>query len=81
MVKVQNHERSPTYNFPKKGGKPGETVSVAPGETADIDVDPDDPQFVAATTFGMLTVVSGAATQKEPKAQNAVPAADKGTAP
>jgi len=76
MVKVWNDERGPTYDFIKKGGKAGETVSIGPGEAADIDVDPKDSQFIAATTFGTLVL---GAKPKPTAASNVVPSA--GAAP
>lgn len=58
MVKVTNAGRD-SVNFLKKGGKVvggvPETVSLAAGETGDIDVDPNDVAFKAALTFGNLT--------------------------
>jgi hypothetical protein len=59
MPKFRNTSRHQTYDFVKKGGKVDknnvpETVSIGPGQEADLDLDLNDPQVAAAVAFGDL---------------------------
>lgn len=58
-MKVTNNSRTVTYSYVKAGGKRKdgvpETVSIAPGETATLDVaDSDLPRLQADIAFGEL---------------------------
>jgi hypothetical protein len=58
MPKFRNSSRHQTYDFTKKGGRVvngvPETVSIGPGEEADLDLNLSDPQVAAAIAFGDL---------------------------
>jgi hypothetical protein len=57
-MRLENTSNHKTYDFPKKDGKVKngviETVSIAPREEADLDVDPNDATLKAALVFGEL---------------------------
>lgn len=50
-MKVTNTSRDQAVNFTKPDGS---TVSIKAGETADLDLDVNDPQVVAQMNFGSL---------------------------
>ena len=52
MASYTNSSNEQAINFTKPDGT---TVSIKPGETVDVDLDPNDPQVVAQLNFGNLS--------------------------
>ena len=52
MASYTNNSREQSINFTKPDGT---TVSIGPGETVDVELDPNDPQVVAQLNFGNLS--------------------------
>ena len=61
---VTNHSRE-MLSFRLRGGK---ADSLEPGETRDIDIDPDSAQNRARATTGLITVAGGRQEPTRPKA-------------
>ena len=79
-MKITNNTRE-TLSFNLKGkardGNPL-TGSVAPGETADLDVDPEDAQVKGRIFAGAISVPASVATKVEASV-SASPSAAKGS--
>ena len=62
MASYTNNSHEQSINFTKPDGT---TVSIGPGETAELDIDPNDPQVKAQLEFGNLQ-----AADKKQQSQN-----------
>ena len=62
MASYTNNGNEQAINFTKPDGS---TVSIKPGETAELDIDPTDPQVKAQLEFGNLS-----AADKKQQSQN-----------
>lgn len=83
-MKIKNTSRNNTHNFVLKGeAKAGvpPTGHVGPGETAELDInmDVEEVHVQALVNAGEIAPLDPIAMRKEPKAENAIPSADKAT--
>jgi hypothetical protein len=62
MASYTNNSREQSINFTKPDGT---TVSIGPGETADLDIDPNDPQVKAQLEFGNLQAADKKQSQNQ----------------
>ena len=62
MASYTNSSNEQAINFTKADGT---TVSIGPGETAEVDIDPNDPQVVAQLTFGNLSAADKKQSQHQ----------------
>jgi len=62
MASYTNNSREQSINFTKPDGS---TVSIGPGETAELDIDPNDPQVKAQLEFGNLAAADKKQSQNQ----------------
>ena len=62
MASYTNNSREQSINFTKPDGT---TVSIGPGETAELDIDPNDPQVKAQLEFGNLQAADKKQSQNQ----------------